>query len=88
MDLLFQVLFTFLFEGCFEIINDKDINIFIRKIILAIMTLFYISLILIFIHLIIKSSVILVKIFLVGIIIFIVTLFIRLWVKIYRNKVI
>lgn len=88
MELLFEILFTFLFEGCFEIINNKDINIVLRKTLLAIMTLFYLSLILIFIYLTVKISNILAKTIFIGAISLILMFFTRLWIRIYKNKVI
>ena len=88
MDLLFEILVTFLFEGCFEIISNKDINIEFRKIILAIVTIFYLFIISGFIYLSINVSNMVGKIIFIGVIILISTALIRLWIKIYRDKVI
>lgn len=92
MDLLFEILFeilvTFLFEGCFEIISNKDINIVFRKILLAIVTIFYLFLICGFIALSINVRDIVIKIIFIGVIILISTFLIRLWRKIYKGKII
>ena len=88
MDLLLEILFTFLFDGCFEIISNKDVNIVLRKILLVIITIFYLCLILGFIYLSVNANEIVAKIFFIGVIILITTILIRLWVKIYRDKVI
>lgn len=86
MDLLLEILFTFLFEGCFEIIVDKNINIVFRKILLSIITVFYLGLILGFIYLSISISIILIKIIFIGVTILISTTLIRLWIRIYKDK--
>jgi hypothetical protein len=86
MDLLFEILFEILLEGCFEIISNKNINIVFRKILLSIITIFYLSLILGFIYLSISVSNIFVKIIFIGVIILISNILIRLWIRIYRNK--
>lgn len=88
MDLLLEILFIFLFDGCFEIISNKDVNIVLRKILLVVITIFYLCLILGFIYLSVNANEIVAKIFLIGVIILTTTILIRLWVKIYRDKVI
>ena len=86
MDIVFEFLFMLLLDGCFEIISNKNINIIIRKIILAIVTLFYGGLIAAFTIITIKVQVIAIKILLALVTISLLALVFKLWFKVYKNK--
>ncbi|GAA0084284.1 hypothetical protein UT300007_07230 [Clostridium sp. CTA-7] len=87
MEIIFEFLFTILIEGCFEVISSQKVNIVIRKIILGIITLFYVCLSILFIILLVKVNSIVAKMILGLAITLILSILIKLWVKLYKNKV-
>lgn len=88
MEIIFEVLFTLLLEGCFDIVSNKKINIIIRIVILGMVSLFYFGLIIFFAMFLIKAELIVVKIIFTLVIILILALLIKLWLKIYKSKAI
>ena len=87
MEIIFEFLYALLIEGYFEVISSQKINIVIRKIILGIITIFYVGLSILFIILLIKVDSIVVKMILSLAITLILLVLIKLWLKLYKNKV-
>lgn len=86
MEIVFEFLYMLLLDGCFEIISSKKVNIIIRKIVLTFVTLFYAILITGFIIFIVKVQGVAVKMLFVIATTLILALLIKLWFKVFRNR--
>lgn len=86
MDFFLEVIFEFLLDYCFDIVNNEKIKPTIRKIFLLIITLLYCLLEFLFIFIALKTDDIFAKILFISSTIFILFLLVRLWIKVYKAK--
>lgn len=86
MDFFLEIVFEFLLDYCFDIINNEKIKPIIRKIFLLIITLIYCSLEVLFIFITLIVNNIFVKIMFIALTISILYLIARLWIKVYKDK--
>ncbi len=86
MELLLEFIFTIIFEGCFEVISNKKIKPSIRKVILLIISLFYLFLVIGIVLLAVKTPLVIGKIICIAVDIMIVFFIIKLWLKVLTEK--
>ena len=86
MELLFEFIFTIIFEGCFEVISNEKIKPSIRKVILLIISLFYLFLVIGIVLLSVKTPLVIGKIIFIAVGIMIVFFLIKLWLKVFTEK--
>ncbi|MDY6228458.1 MAG: hypothetical protein SPH93_12500 [Clostridium sp.] len=86
MEVLLEFIFIIIFEGCFEVISNKKINPIIRRIVLLIVSLFYIFLVIGIGGLVVKVPLIIAKIIFIAVDIMIIFFIIKLWLKVYTVK--
>jgi hypothetical protein len=86
MEIVFEIICSFLFEGCIEIIKSKKINIIVRTALLIIITIFYAGLGICFVIGAIRITNIVGRILLVLLAILFFWLLIKLWCEVHENK--
>lgn len=86
MDVIFSVIFMLLLEGLMILTYSKKVNIIIRKIILGIITVFYLLLISGFIYIIFKVDKLIFKGLLISITAVILYVLYDLWKKFFKSN--
>lgn len=82
MEVIFEILLDFILDGSMELVTEKKVPAWIRGIILSILTLLYLA----FIILIFQIDHPAAKVITVLLAAFFLVFFIRLWVKLLKDK--